>query len=164
MMEALLDLDAVLPAGTGLSLDTGVLEPGRLIFARGPLVVRALVRSGIVVMVSDLAESVAGVVHFVLPDALPDDADLRCGEIAVPALVDGLYRRGGPGLRLEARIFGGALSRTQPDGDVGRANAAVAVWALAALGVPVPESDTGGADARRLTLDLGTGNVVVDRV
>lgn len=164
MMAALLDLDAALPAGTGLSLDTGVLEPGRLIFVRGPLVVRALVRSGIVVMVGDFAESIAGVVHFVLPEALPNDGDLRCGENAVPELVDGLYRRGGPGLRLEARIFGGALSRTQPDSDVGRANAAVAVWTLAALGVPVRSGETGGGDARRLTLDLGKGDVALERV
>jgi chemotaxis protein CheD len=127
-------------------------------------VVRALVRSGIVVLVGDLSASVAGVVHFVLPDALPDDGDLRCGDVAVRALVDGLRRRGGPGLRLEAEIYGGAQSPTLPDGDVGRANALVAVRVLAAMGVPVRASDTGGGDGRRLELDLGTGRVIVDPV
>jgi chemotaxis protein CheD len=164
MNAALLDLDAALPAGTGLSPETGALEAGRLIFARGPLTVRALVRSGIVVLVGDFAEGIAGVVHFVLPDALPEDTDLRCGGVAVPALVDGLRHRGGRGLRLVAEVYGGAHSRAARDGDVGRANAVVAVRLLTAMGVPVRASDMGGGAARRLELDLGTGHVTVDLV
>jgi chemotaxis protein CheD len=108
--------------------------------------------------------------HILLPDpsAARDDSNpARFATSAVPMLREAVQRAGGTGV-LEAKLVGGAAlfgSLLGAGGQqMGERNVAAARRALAALGIAIAASETGGSSGRTAEFDVSTGVLEVRSV
>jgi chemotaxis protein CheD len=139
------------------------LPPGLLHTAAAPCVITTLLGSCVAVSLwcSDLR--VGGMNHYLLPRA-PADAEgsMRYGDTSL-LLMHTRLRHLGAG-RLVARVFGGASIAQLGVERLGAQNVDIArVWLLE-RGIPIVAEDVLGARARRVQLDLDTGETRVSRV
>ena len=123
----------------------------------------------------DCRTRVGGLAHCLLPRAYPhapgDRGRMPAGEpgkfvdTALDALLGQMAGLGADVRRLGAKLYGGAamFSFGGPGTfqNVGMLNAEMAKERLAALDIPILESDVGGTAARTITFDLETGRVDV---
>lgn len=139
------------------------LLPGTLHCAAEPTVVTTVLGSCVAVCLWHPARRVAGINHFLLPSG---EHSLRYGDIAIPALVEEMLRRGCHLHGIEAKVFGGAaVLRGEPSAhDIGPKNIDMAVEHLAHLGIPVVAQRTGGRSGLSLRLFTATGEVLVRSV
>jgi len=126
--------------------------------------------SCVVVTLFDRQRRIGGMAHILLPDpsAARDDSNpARFATSAVPMLREAVQRAGGTGL-LEAKLVGGAAlfgSLLGAGGQqMGERNVAAARRALAALGIAIVASETGGNGGRTAELDVATGVLEVRSV
>lgn len=126
--------------------------------------------SCVVVTLFDRQRRIGGMAHILLPDpsAARDDSNpARFATSAVPMLREAVQRAGGTGL-LEAKLVGGAAlfgSLLGAGGQqMGERNVAAARRALAALGIAIVASETGGNSGRTAELDVATGVLEVRSV
>ncbi len=147
------------------SPDTGArpqvyLHAGQLAIAAEPTAIVTVLGSCVAVCLWDPASRVGGVNHFLLPLPVERDRSPRFGNVAVPALVDGVVRAGASRGALVAKVFGGAsgLGGVRPARPLGEENVALALRLLEEAGIPVLDRDVGGARGRKLVFvsDEGT--------
>jgi chemotaxis protein CheD len=126
--------------------------------------------SCVVVTLFDRQRRVGGMAHILLPDpsAARDDSNpARFATSAVPMLREAVQRAGGTGV-LEAKLVGGAAlfgSLLGAGGQqMGERNVAAARRALAALGIAIAASETGGSSGRTAEFDVSTGVLEVRSV
>lgn len=126
--------------------------------------------SCVVVTLFDRQRRVGGMAHILLPDpsAARDDSNpARFATSAVPMLREAVQRAGGTG-PLEAKLVGGAAlfgSLLGAGGQqMGERNVAAARRALAALGIAIVASETGGNSGRTAEFDAATGALEVRSV
>jgi chemotaxis receptor (MCP) glutamine deamidase CheD len=129
-----------------------LLYPGQLRFgSRGSL--GAIAASAVVVCLWDPLRRCGGGCH-VVPGAAASDAS---GHLLVQRLVEALYQSGSQRHYLEAQLFGGAAMSARA-----RANTADRVVELLEQErILLCRQDTGGAYARRILFDLGSGSIQV---
>ena len=140
------------PAGARL-----YLAPGRLYASTEDAQVTTILGSCVAVCLWDAAERVGGINHFLLPRG--GTASPRFGDSAVTLLIDRLLELGAGRRRLQAKVFGGAcvLEAFRDTPSLGARNVEMAQARLAADGIPVVGSDTGGEFGRKVVFDLATG-------
>ncbi len=137
------------------------LHPGNLIASVADVEIVTILGCCVAVCLRDRKSQIGGVNHFQMPRGAPDCKEpLRYGPSATQALFEHLIELGANAEELEAKVFGGAsvLRNAPPAGGLGSENAAAALRALAALGVPVVASDLGGHHARKLVYRLASGS------
>jgi chemotaxis protein CheD len=125
--------------------------------------------SCVAVCLWDPVSHIAGMLHFLLPDARlnPERAARQPATFAdtgIPLLFQAAYRAGAVKSRLRVHLLGGASVTGGPGGlDVGRRNGLTAKKLLWQNGVLVNGEALGGTDSRTVSLFAANGRVVVTR-
>ena len=129
----------------------------------GDVLVALGLGSCIGVALLDRASLVAGLAHVVLPESRPGGATPgKFADTAVPELLRQVTGLGGSAARLHAVLVGGAqMFSAGASGalDIGRRNEQAVKAALAAAGIPVTTTLTGGNAGRTMRVHIGTGLV-----
>ena len=111
----------------------------------------------------DRASLVAGLAHVVLPESRAGATTPgKFADTAVPALVRQVTGLGASGSRLHAVLVGGAQMFSAGAGgalDIGRRNEEAVKAALAAAGIPITTTLTGGNAGRTMRVHVGAGLV-----
>lgn len=134
---------------------------------------------------------VGGINHYLVPRSQPSDQNYLGGDRAIATLIDQMLSQlgaappsrvpGHPGSRppqwpllrsssagvhrrqLIAKVFGGA--HTGQHGWNGGAENILMAWAeLRKAGIPIVAADVGGTDSRRISFNVATGQVQVQRM
>jgi chemotaxis protein CheD len=125
--------------------------------------------SCVAVCLWDSVTHVAGMLHFLLPEAKlnPERAAKQPATFAdtgIPLLFQAAYRAGAVKGRLRVQLLGGAAITGGPGGlDVGRRNGLIAKKLLWQNGVLVKGESLGGTDSRTVSLSAADGRVRVTR-
>ncbi len=140
------------------------LPPGGLYAAPAPCAIGTLVGSCVSVTLWSRRRSIGGMNHFLLPRRPGrGEGSARYGDVAMMMLLARVATLGCTYQELEARIFGGAAVLATPSAGVslGEHNVLAAWSFLRAHQLRVVDEQVGGRAARRLRLDVGTGDVRV---
>lgn len=134
-----------------------------------PTVMLTVLGSCVAACLHDPYAGVAGMNHFMLPDAAqagPDHPDaMRYGVHAMDVLVRDLVRAGARRERLQAKVFGGAaVLPNMPFLNVGDRNAAFVLRYLEENKINLYAQDLGGSHARRVGFMADSGKVVVRKL
>lgn len=127
------------------------------------LVLTTILGSCIACCLYDPHARVGGMNHFLLPlppQAAPDDvgAAQRYGLYAMELLVNEMLKAGARRSFMRARLYGGANMHSGMR-SIGLDNSQFAEQFLAADGIDLAFSDTGGTSARRLDFQPATGRI-----
>jgi chemotaxis protein CheD len=113
----------------------------------------------------DRQESIAGLVHVMLPsaDEMDDGNEAKFADTGIEALVDELDREGADPRNMEAKIAGGSdmLDFSEDGSGIGLRNVETGKETLDELSIPVIGEDVGGEHGRSLRLEVDTGDLVV---
>jgi len=148
-----------------------VIGIGELVITTNPeaeIVTHAL-GSCVAVCLWDPVTHVAGMLHFLLPEATlnPERAAKQPATFAdtgIPLLFQAAYRAGAVKARLRVHLLGGAAITAGSGGlDVGRRNGLMAKKLLWQNGVLVKGESLGGTDSRTVSLWAADGRVQVTR-
>lgn len=141
-----------------------------LVVARHPATLATLgLGSCIGLVIYDQSSRTAGMVHIMLPDSR-DAKDIpkpgKFADTAVPFLLDQLDKLGVRGLQLRAKMAGGAQMFAMPGRDnalfaVGARNVEATTKFLAAAGIKLIASDTGGSKGRSVEFHTDTLKFIV---
>lgn len=115
-------------------------------------------------VIFDSIAKVAGMAHIMLPDSRGAKGGEKIGKFAdtaVPAVIDELIKKGALKSRMKAKIAGGAQMFALPDAPtdflaVGSRNVKETTSRLAAAGIPLVASDTGGNKGRTIEFSTTT--------
>jgi chemotaxis protein CheD len=161
---------------------------GEVCVASEPAILSTVLGSCVAVCLWSPQARVGGINHYLVPRSLPGEHSLMAGDRAIPALVEqvlsamrrqagesgsrplksqpsGLAERTSPRVyprSLIAKVFGGAHTG-QHDWNAGAENILVAWSELRKAGIPIVAADVGGADSRRISFQLASGQVQVQR-
>jgi chemotaxis protein CheD len=114
--------------------------------------------------VVDRLAGVAGLAHIVLPQSTETDQQPgKFADLAVPALIDRMVRAGAARRHLEAVIAGGARMFELGELDIGGRNEEAVRAGLAASGVSIQASQTGGSRGRTMRVEVGSCTVTVKK-
>lgn len=141
--------------------------------AKGPALYTCLgLGSCIGIAAIDVANSVSGMVHVMLPEAFPDRPVEKPGKFAntgVPAMIQMMTKLGADPRRIVVAYAGGAqvfkFGNSGPGKlDVGVRNSTAVAEQVKLLGLRVVAIDVGGSNGRTVTFDASTGEVKVRSV
>ena len=110
----------------------------------------------------DRFAGVVGLAHIVLPQS--GEADCEPGKFAnraVPVLIDRVLTAGASRRRLEAVLAGGARMFELGELDIGARNEEAVRAGLAAFGLSVRASETGGSRGRTMRVEVGSCTITV---
>lgn len=142
----------------------GSVRMGEIVVSKRPgdeLVARGL-GSCIGLALVDRSAGVAGLAHIVLPESTETDRQPgKFADLAVPELIDRLYRAGANRRHLEAVLAGGARMFELGDLDIGARNAEAVRKGLAASGLAVLAAETGGNRGRTMRVTVGDCRITV---
>ena len=137
------------------------LHPGEICVTAQPVRVTTILGSCVSVCLFDSQARVAGLNHFLLPQApRAGEASPRHGDVAIEVLVRRLLAIGASCDRLVAKLFGGAnVLRAFADESrhIGAANVDLARSTLARYGIPIGAEDVGGTRGRKLVFSAPDG-------
>ncbi|MCD4748932.1 MAG: chemotaxis protein CheD [Thermoanaerobaculales bacterium] len=147
-----------------------VIEPGEFHTASDDRVICTVLGSCVSVCLKDSTGPLAGMNHFMLPDAVSKDALFssesgRYGINAMELLITELQQRGARRQDLVAKVFGGG-HMLDIDGSASRiptSNLTFAISYLKEEGIPILSKDVGGRWARRIAFHTRTNEVAVSR-
>ncbi len=145
------------------------LLPNEYYVTTGPKVLLTVLGSCVAACLIDPYAAVAGMNHFMLPDAgqggLDQPAAMRYGAHSMDVLVRALVRAGARRERLQAKVFGGAaVLPNMPLLNVGDRNAQFVLRYLQAEKIGLYAQDLGGSYARRVAFLADSGKVVVRKL
>ena len=143
------------------------LQPGQLHVAVQPTTITTILASCVAVCLFDGKHGIGGMNHFLLPNALSDEAaPARFGPSATQLLIDRLLDAGAALRRLQAKVFGGAavldvLAANRDRIPLGQSNVDCALSFLADLRIPVVASDVGGTRGRKVIFRTDDGSALM---
>jgi len=113
-------------------------------------------------VIFDSTAKIAGMAHIMLPDSQGSKGSEKIGkfaDVAVPAVIDEMIKKGAAKTRMKAKIAGGAQMFALPGTStdflaIGSRNVKETTTMLAKLGIPLVASDTGGNKGR--TVEFST--------
>ena len=153
-----------------LNSERVVIEPGEHHTAGSDRVIYTVLGSCVSVCLKDESTGLAGMNHFMLPEAVSDESLFasdsgRFGMHAMELLITELQQRGAARENLWAKVFGGGhiLEVEGSTTRIPRSNVELALKFLEAEGIPVVSQDVGGRVARRVGFYTGSGEVAVSR-
>jgi chemotaxis protein CheD len=133
------------------------VPPGLLHVAHAPCVITTLLGSCVAVCLWSAEPRIGGMNHFLLPRAPEREGSPRYGDTAMTLLLSRLDLLGGR--NLQARIYGGATVSRVGAARLGEQNVELARRWLRERRVRVVDEDVFGDKARRIELDVETGDV-----
>ncbi len=153
-----------------LNCERVVIGPGEFHTAVADRVIYTVLGSCVSVCLKDEATGLAGMNHFMLPEAVSGESLFasdsgRFGMHAMELLITELQQRGADRENLWAKVFGGGHV-LEVDGStirIPRSNIDFALKFLEAEGIEVVSQDVGGRAARRVGFHTGSGKVAVSR-
>ena len=121
------------------------------------------------ITIHDPVANVGGMLHVMLPDSGIDadramEAPLMFVDTGLPRLFHECYRQGASKERLEVKVAGGACASGEADNDffqIGKRNFLMLRKLLWKNGVLLKAHDVGGSVSRTMSIEIGTGTVVV---
>lgn len=127
---------------------------------------RTLLGSCIGLVLYDRRHRVGGLAHIVLPYANgKTERPGKFADTAIPTLIERLQARVGKGLKVSARMAGGAsMFSTAATVNIGEQNLESCEKLLRELKIPIVGTHCGGTQGRRMSLDTATGKVVIEIV
>jgi chemotaxis protein CheD len=137
----------------------------RVAYTSGQTLVTYGLGSCIGLAVHDPVARIGGLLHYMLPHSsvAPDRArenPSMFADLAIPALLSALIRRGADKQRLIAHAAGGArMLAEERVFEIGRRNHEALRHELAKAGVALRAEAVGGAVSRNLRLEIGTGRI-----
>ena len=141
-----------------------ILSKGSVLVPLQNVGVVAVVASAVVVTLYDPTRSRGGLCHFIRPrPPVAEKASPLYGLPACVALINGLVSQGSQLVNLRAGVYGGAW----PEGadaasrELARANVAVACDVMKRKGIPVVDTDVGGARARKILYRTQSDEIVI---
>ena len=123
--------------------------------------------SCIAVMLHDPARKVAGMIHYMLPQAAtaPDKAKVKPAMFAdtgIPLLFQSMYAQGCDKRDLVVKVAGGAALMSMTDiFEIGKRNHLILRKMLWKAGVSIAAEDVGGSVFRTARLSVGTGRLTI---
>lgn len=150
-------------AGTfhGAAIGMGDIGVGR---GNGSL--RTFVGSCVGLAIYDRRQKLAGLAHIVLPHSKGNGVPPgKYADTAVPEMIRLLQDLNGGPVRLSAKLVGGAkMFAFQKGLTIGDQNVAAVESILGELGIPIVGRCCGGDRGRRVSIDIGTGDVHVETI
>ena len=143
---------------------TPSIRMGEMALAVGAGELRTLVGSCVGLALHDRKRKVGGIAHIVLPES-PDQVELpgKYVDTAIPALLAAMSKAVAEEVQPVAKIAGGAsMFATTITRNIGEENVAATERWLKKLGIPILAKDCGGEKGRRMSLDVRTGNVLIE--
>lgn len=144
--------------------DQVYLYPGQVFASAKPARITTILGSCIAVCLFDTTRRVGGMNHFMLPHFAGNGVEsARFGNIAMAELLARLASAGARIPLLQARVFGGSCMFAPmrdvalAGGHLGQKNEQFAREALAARGIRILETDTGGDRGRKLVFHTDEG-------
>jgi len=133
---------------------------------QGDLIVTHALGSCLGVAVHDPMACVGGLLHVMLPLSTidPEKADrnpLMFVDTGFPKLLMECFKHGAQKRRLEIRVAGGADSYEGGLFQIGRRNFIILRQLLWKNGLLMKSYDVGGSNSRTMSLEIGTGNVMI---
>ena len=137
------------------------LIPGKVFATAQPFAISTIVGSGVAVCIWDSVHKIGGANHFMLPEG-PESGDnaARYGNVANPTLLQKMLDLGAERRNLEAKIFGGSVSRIDFGGggeQLGERNVQTAEKFLRLNGIRIVHMETGGVHGRKLVFQTDDG-------
>jgi chemotaxis protein CheD len=142
-------------------VDQLFLLPGDTAVTRTPTLLATLLGSCVSVCLSNGLQHMAGMNHYLLPEAA-GSADLgRYGDTSIQKIVQALFVFDADPTHYRARIYGGSsvIGPVGTFGDIGTRNVEVARRALASFGIAITHENVGGSRGRRIHFNTET-NVI----
>jgi chemotaxis protein CheD len=136
---------------------------------RGDLMLTHALGSCLGVAVHDPLVCVGGLLHVMLPLSTidPEKADrnpFMFVDTGFPKLLIECFKNGAQRQRLEIRVAGGANSHEREENDlfqIGRRNFIILRQLLWKNGLLMKSYDVGGSNSRTMSLEIGTGKVMI---
>ncbi len=135
---------------------------------RNTLLVTHALGSSVAVCIWDPEARIAGMLHFLLPDAparsiRPFTQPGAFADTGIPLLFETAFRQGLRRVRTQVSLVGGAEmpSLIAAAGELGRSNVLAARGLIWANDLPIARDDTGGMQARSVYLCARTGRLRV---
>ncbi len=153
-----------------LMLERVILDPGDFHTAAGDRVIYTVLGSCVSACLMDEAAGIAGMNHFMLPQAVSKDAlfstDIgRYGIQAMELLVNEMLLRGASRNRIKAKIFGGGhVIPSMASSQLPESNIDAAVTFLETENIPIVARDVGGFRGRKVSFFTNSGRVKVEMV
>ncbi|MHB1420260.1 MAG: chemotaxis protein CheD [Bacillota bacterium] len=124
------------------------------------------------VAVYDALKKIGGLAHVMLPDSKQFNSitnPAKYADMALPAMVEEMVRRGASKNRMKARIAGGAqmfisANRSSSLLNIGQRNTEMCRKILIQLGIPLVAEDTGGNKGRTTIFHTDTGCIYIRTV
>jgi len=138
------------------------LPPGLIHAAPAPCTITTLLGSCVAVCLWSAVPRVGGMNHFLLPRAAQREGSPRYGDTAMALLLSRMSVLGGSDL--VARIYGGAAVAGLGTMRLGEQNVELARRWLHDQRIPVIDEDVFGLAARRIVLDVASGDVAISEV
>lgn len=129
-------------------------------------ILRTLLGSCIGLMLYDRRKKIGGLAHIVLPESRGKiERPGKYVDTAIPGLIAQMERFASGKLKLTAKIAGGAsMFSTSAAGNIGQQNFDACQQLLSDFRIPVLASHCGGEKGRRMSVDITSGNVVIEIV
>jgi len=136
---------------------------------RGDAIITHALGSCLGIVVHDPVAGVGGLLHVMLPLSTIDPKQAACKpamfvDTGVPMLFIAAYKAGAKKERLLVTVAGGANTKANDDDDyfeIGKRNFIMLRKLLWKNGVLLHAHEVGGHDSRTVTLEVGTGNVLL---
>lgn len=148
--------------GTSLLVDVSEIEvsKGNVVFTCEGI------GSCVGVCVYDSVAEIGGMVHVMLPKAIPGEVDLKAGmyvDTAIPALIELMVSKGADANRLVFAIAGGAQvlggAGSESDWNVGALNATAIQKAIEDHSLRCLAQDLGGSEGRTISFCVSSGEI-----
>ena len=134
------------------------LLPGDLVTTRKPAHLATLLGSCVSVCLSNGFQRIAGMNHFMLPEAGTNSDLGRYGDTSIRQLVRAMFAVDGEPSHYRARLYGGGrvIGHLGALGDIGSRNVELARRMLAEIGIPILHEEIGGSKGRRIDFNTQT--------
>jgi chemotaxis protein CheD len=142
--------------------DMRVVTPG----AGEGAILKTTLGSCIGVILSDKESGIHGLAHIMLPKRIKNDSVIgKYADTAIPALVDGMEKKGSSRKRMKAYLVGGACMFNTDNGSaisqIGNHNIRASKEILESLNVELVFEKTGGNSGMTVIFDGDTGKITV---
>ncbi len=154
------------PVSGNRNVSSPSIRMGEMAVAHKEGILLTLLGSCIGLALYDRRRKVGGLAHIVLPQSRgPVELPGKFVDTAIPALMTQMEQLAGETIKPAAKIAGGAnMFAANAARNIGQENVAATERWLKEFGIPVIASDCGGEKGRRMSLDVSSGQVVIEIV
>ena len=148
-----------------MQINEYLLMPGYIYLSRDPVVISAVIGSGVAVSLWDRRAEFGGMLHYLYPaPEKAQKATAAYGNAAIGCLARMFVEEGSKSKDIQAQIFGGATNSTIECTRIAQGNVEAARKMLKKLGLKIISEDVGGGMGRKLVYNTFSNEAIVCRV